>query len=533
MPRKLLEITERKNYLYLKAIPWSLEQDVVTIAAVNINEQVILWAKARYQKVKFIKVAFKDILKYMRREFQQEDIAHATMYLAKEFPDKSAKNLNIPWILAKLVLFFIGFNFILSLFSKQSCYLFWLIVGNVFGILASFLKITLFFIGFFSKSQAAEVSFESLPEDLPIYTILVPLYYEEAILESLIKAISKIDYPIDKLDVKIIIEEEDALTLAKIIKLNLADYFDVILMPNSFPKTKPKALNYALLYALGEYVTVFDAEDEPHPLQLRSAIANFNKEKPSLVCLQAMLCTYNEKQSYIAKMFSIEYVIWFNFIIRALEKLRIPITLGGSSNNFKLFALEKIGGWDPFNVTEDADLGLRIWREGYQSKLLDSTTYEEAPIKLNVWLKQRSRWIKGFIMTLLVHLKNRSSLSEKIGWFRTLILELFIFSNSVFFLIYFFNIFLPYYFFQAPNGSKILEFLWQSNLFLAFFVPFIITLLTTIYQKRKFFDIFFTSIIFPLYLQLHNFAALRAIYQLVSKPFYWEKTPHGFWSKKF
>jgi cellulose synthase/poly-beta-1,6-N-acetylglucosamine synthase-like glycosyltransferase len=531
----LLDIKERKNYLTLKAIPWAIEGDVVIIAAVEINEQVMLWAKYKYAKFSFITLDFKEILQHMRQDFRQADTHYATMHLAKAFPDKSAKNLNIPIILSALVLFLASFSSLYELLSHRSSYLFWLIAGNAVGILASVFKISLFFIGFINKnnSQPQLVKEENFPTDFPIYTVLIPLYYEAAILESLIAAIRKINYPVDKLDVKIIIEEDDILTLNKIKKLNLEDYFDVVLVPNCSPKTKPKALNYALLYALGEYVTVFDAEDEPEALQLKTAIASFRQGDSNLVCLQAVLCCNNEQQSYIAKMFSLEYVVWFEFIIRALEKLSIPITLGGSSNNFKTLALEKLGGWDPFNVTEDADLGLRIWCQGYKSQLLDSITYEEAPIKLNVWLKQRSRWIKGFMITLLVHLKNRKPLSNKIGWFRTLLLELFIFSNSVFFLIYFLNIFLPYCFFKSQDSSKVLEVLWRSNLFLAFFVPFIIALLTTIYQKRKFLDIFFTSIIFPLYLQLHNFAALRAIYQLITKPFYWEKTPHGFVAKKF
>jgi cellulose synthase/poly-beta-1,6-N-acetylglucosamine synthase-like glycosyltransferase len=230
-------------------------------------------------------------------------------------------------------------------------------------------------------------------------------------------------------------------------------------------------------------------------------------------------------------MFSLEYVIWFKFIIKALEKLKSPIMLGGTSNHFIKERLISSGSWDSFNVTEDADLGLRIWSSGFESKLFASNTKEEAVIDIKTWINQRSRWIKGYLMTILVHLKNRKDLKKSIGNKSTLIIELFILSNSLFFIMNFINIIGYLTILDNQDNDSMLSHICILNLYLTFLTPIMMALLTICYQKKKIIDILIAVVIFPFYLMLHNLAALKAIYKLFTDPFHWEKTPHGF-SKK-
>lgn len=235
---------------------------------------------------------------------------------------------------------------------------------------------------------------------LPTYAALVPLYREAAIVPELVAHLSRLDYPRSKLQIVLILEADDDETRAAVRRYATGSQFELITVPPGGPRTKPKALAYALSFVRAEYVVVFDAEDRPEPDQLRKAAAAFC-ERPDLGCVQARLAPDNS-DSWLARMFAIEYAANFEILLPALASWGAPIPLGGTSNHFPRAALEKVAAWDPFNVTEDADLGIRLARFGYPTATILSRTYEEAPVTFRQWLPQRRRWIKGWMQTVVL-----------------------------------------------------------------------------------------------------------------------------------
>jgi glycosyltransferase XagB len=243
---------------------------------------------------------------------------------------------------------------------------------------------------------------------LPIYTIIAPLRGEAAVAANLIAALKRIDYPPEKLDIKLLLEEDDFDTRAAVTRLGVSAPFEIIAPPRSGPRTKPKALASALPFVRGSFVVVFDAEDEPEPDQLRKALAAFADGPPELACVQARLAIDNARDGWLSRHFTSEYAGQFDVFLPALAKLRLPLPLGGTSNHFRTDALRNVGGWDPFNVTEDADLGMRLTRFGYRTGVIDSTTWEEAPVAFGQWLRQRTRWFKGGCTLSKAHFPERS-----------------------------------------------------------------------------------------------------------------------------
>ena len=239
-------------------------------------------------------------------------------------------------------------------------------------------------------------------DQLPNYTVVVALYREASIVEDLVKAIDALDYPKGKLDIKLVVERRDVETFSRLVELRLPSRYEVVVAPSGKPQTKPRALNIALSSARGDLIVVYDAEDLPSPDQLRLAASRFAADK-NLDCLQARLAIRNHGESWLSHVFAIEYAILFDVINPGLCALDLPIPLGGSSNHFRVRSLVGVGAWDEWNVTEDADLGIRLARFGYRVKALDSDTWEEAPFEVGNWFRQRVRWQKGWMQTLIVH----------------------------------------------------------------------------------------------------------------------------------
>ena len=238
---------------------------------------------------------------------------------------------------------------------------------------------------------------------LPKASIIVALYREAAVIPQLIRTLGAIDYPAGKLEVRLVLEADDTETLAAIERCRLDSRFGVIIAPAGHPRTKPRALNYALRFCTGEIIAVHDAEDRPHPLQLRHAAESFSLAPPRLACLQAPLNWYNRGETWLTRQFAMEYAAHFHVMLPLYQRLGWPLPLGGTSNYFRVKALRRSGGWDAWNVTEDADLGVRLHRLGYRCGLIAPTTLEEAPVDLRGWTPQRTRWLKGYWQTLGVH----------------------------------------------------------------------------------------------------------------------------------
>lgn len=238
---------------------------------------------------------------------------------------------------------------------------------------------------------------------LPVYSVAIPLYREERVLEQMLGALRQLDYPPAKLDIRLLIEADDTGMQSALSRLPLPPQIEVTIVPPGEPRTKPRALNLALIEARGTLFTIFDAEDIPDPQQLRMAAARFLRAPEDLACLQARLVIDHPEEGLLPALFALEYAGLFEVLNPGLLRAGLPIMLGGTSNHFRTGALRAVGGWDAWNVTEDADLGVRLARAGYRMGDLPSQTREEAPLTLRAWLKQRARWIKGYMQTLVTH----------------------------------------------------------------------------------------------------------------------------------
>ncbi len=369
--------------------------------------------------------------------------------------------------------------------------------------------------------------------DLPIYTILVPLYHEASVLAQLTNALKALEYPAAKLDIKLLFEEDDQTTIEAAKALNLPDIFEILIVPHSLPKTKPKALNLGLQFARGEYVAVYDAEDIPHPGQLLEALAAFASGPENLACIQARLNFYNPNDNWLTRQFTVEYSILFDLMLPFFKKLNIPIPLGGTSNHFKTGILRKICAWDPHNVTEDADLGIRLNRLGFTSDVIASTTEEEAVGNMWVWIKQRSRWLKGWMQTYLVHMRQPMQLYKDLGARGFFGFQIVFGGILIAALLHpFFILWMSYTLLQQITDSSgtwashpVLQFV---NFFI-FFSGYFFSMLAGAYALEKRGHHALIGVVFsmPLYWLLVSIGAYYGLWQLIFRPFYWEKTSHG------
>jgi len=250
----------------------------------------------------------------------------------------------------------------------------------------------------------------------PVYTIIAPLHREARVVDQLLSAIERLDYPAEKLDVIVIVEADEPATRAAITRRKHRIPITVIPAPPAEPRTKPKALNIALELARGSLIAIYDAEDRPEPSQLRSALQAFQFGGDGLACVQARLCIDTDA-TWLARYFIAEYAGHFDVFLPKLAEFGLPLPLGGSSNHFRTAALREVGAWDPYNVTEDADLGMRLARFGYRCGVIKSTTFEEAPTTVRRWLGQRSRWFKGWMQTFLVHMREPLRSFRELGPF--------------------------------------------------------------------------------------------------------------------
>jgi len=369
-------------------------------------------------------------------------------------------------------------------------------------------------------------------ENLPIYTVLVPLFGEAAIVPDLICALRAIDYPERKLQVLLIVESIDHETQAALRAADLRPHMRVLIVPDGKPRTKPRACQYALQFATGAYIVVYDAEDWPDPAQLRGAIAVFRATSKRLGCLQAQLNIYNSNASWLTRQFTIEYTALFDCILPTLERLELPVPLGGTSNHFPRAVLDAVGGWDPFNVTEDADLGIRLARSGWHVGVLSSSTWEEAPSTFRVWLGQRTRWLKGWMQTYLVHMREPRRLWRELGARRFVGLQVLMGGLVLSALVHpWFYVFLALNLWHGQLSSMPESVLDRSLLLVGVF-NLIAGYLSAIWlgaaacarRGQRWLSVH--AVIMPLYWLAISLAAYRAIWQLASAPFYWEKTEH-------
>ncbi len=370
---------------------------------------------------------------------------------------------------------------------------------------------------------------------LPTYCILVALYEEANQIEPLVAALMATDWPREKLDIVLVCEADDDQTIAAVRKAQQA-WPDRMLrlecVPPGQPRTKPKALNFALPFCRGEYLVIYDAEDRPDPLQIREAFTQFYlDEEKSLGCLQAPLVIHNHREGFLPLLFTVEYSSLFDGLLPYLARRRLPLPLGGTSNHFRLSVLRGIGAWDAFNVTEDADLGLRLARLGYRIGVLRHPTYEEAPVEFMPWLRQRTRWFKGWLQTWLVHMRHPVQLLRDLGWRGTAAFHVLVTGMVVSALIH--PVLL---WFVAQKAIGFANLGWDN--FAA--EPLLLLDVTTVLlgyiamgvlawktlPVRGLGRLRVAVFLLPAYWLLISIAAWRAVGHLIIKPHDWEKTPH-------
>jgi glycosyltransferase XagB len=367
----------------------------------------------------------------------------------------------------------------------------------------------------------------------PNFTVLCPMYKETAVLPQFVKAIGALDYPRHALQVLLLLEEDDTETIAFAQSMGLPSWFEIIVVPDSQPKTKPKACNYGLQIASGQYIVIFDAEDIPEPDQLQKAAIAFSRLPGNVACLQAPLNFYNPRQNVLTRLFTAEYSLWFDLMLAGLQHLDGPIPLGGTSNHFRTEVLRGLGGWDPYNVTEDADLGIRLYKQGFRTGMLDSTTFEEANPNVGNWIRQRSRWIKGYMQTFLVHTRGGWDLRRTRDLhFLTFLL---IIGGKV--IVNFINpllwvVTISYFVLRNYVGGPI-EAVYPPPVFYIAVVTLLLGNLLFVYTfllgnaYRNNNDLIKYGLLAPFYWLLMSIAACKGLWQLIRSPHYWEKTQHG------
>ncbi|WP_041840547.1 glycosyltransferase [Actinoplanes friuliensis] len=367
--------------------------------------------------------------------------------------------------------------------------------------------------------------------DLPPYTVLVPVFRESEVVKDLVANLGALDYPTSKLQILLLLEEDDRETREAALASNPPETITFVTVPSGSPQTKPKACNVGLFLARGDYLVIYDAEDRPDPDQLKRAVVAFRRGDRSLVCVQAALNYFNADENALTRMFTLEYSFWFDYMLPGLEAWRMPIPLGGTSNHFRTNALKVLGGWDPFNVTEDADLGIRAAALGRTVGVIESTTFEEANRAYGNFLRQRSRWIKGYMQTTLVHLRHPVKLFRQTGPRAAFGFVMLVGGTPVSFLCVppLYALFLVSL--LVPPDALAPYFpgwvMWMSllNLLLGNALMIYVSMMGAF--KRRRYKLVAWALLNPAYWLMHSIAAYKGLWQLITKPHYWEKTAHG------
>lgn len=446
------------------------------------------------------------------------------------FKTLSKKQIYITIILAAMGVFGLIMNWQFALLGAIILLTFMYFVDSISNLVLVFRSLKTRREITFTNEKLAALKDEQLPE----YTIFCPLYHEWAVLPQFISAIEKLDYPKEKLQVMLLLEEDDSQTIANARAKNLPKYFEITVVPHSMPKTKPKAMNFGLRHIRGEYIAVYDAEDIPEPSQLKKAVLAFRESSPEVVCIQSKLNFYNSDQNFLTKLFTAEYSLWFDLILPGLQSLNAPIPLGGTSNHFRAESLRNLGGWDAFNVTEDCDLGMRLAKRGYRTAIMDSTTYEEANSQVKNWFRQRSRWIKGYIQTYLVHMRTPHLFKRGIAEPHLFMFQIIVGGKiiSMFINPLLWVMTILYFTFRAFFAPYIEPFFPSWLLYFGVFSLVFGNFLYLYYYmiglaRRKYDGLLRNAFLVPVYWLAMSLAALVALYEIVLKPHYWAKTIHG------
>jgi glycosyltransferase XagB len=531
----LLSVTDADTYARKLTIPWKRSEGHIVIATAEPGPETLLFARKRWgSSVSFVVASKFDIVWAIQTAFDDALSHRAVHELAELNPELSAKQVFTPgqivfgYVLLTMLLLGLARSPVTTLIALN-------VIMSIFYLGNFIFKSILVFIGGARSSDKYDIiaiEARALSDnELPVFTVLVPMYKEPAMLPKLAQSLRELDYPLGKLDIKLVLEASDFETVEVASKLGLEGVFEVIRVPPSHPQTKPKACNFALQFARGEFLVVYDAEDRPEPDQLRKVVAMFRQSPPNTACLQCRLSYFNSDENWLTRMFTLDYALWFDQMLPGLERLNVPIPLGGTSNHFKIEVLRELHAWDPFNVTEDADLGIRLTQKGYRVGIVDSTTFEEASCHAGNWIRQRSRWMKGYMQTFLVHTRRPLHLMRTIGPLGFLGFVFFIggtvlsgLFNPIFWLLYVGWLAAAFSGFEAVFPEPLL-FLSLFNLLAGNGALVFLNMLAPI--RRGWLDLIPYSLTSLGYWVMISVAAYKGFWQLLRNPFYWEKTQHG------
>ncbi|MFJ3801172.1 glycosyltransferase [Streptomyces sp. NPDC090088] len=392
------------------------------------------------------------------------------------------------------------------------------VVATVAGFFALGLLFKLFLATVSAQSPPAPG--RELPDaELPTYTVLVPAYQEEEVIGDTVRWLADLDYPRDKLEILVLVERRDEATACAVRAVQPPDFVRVVPLAPGPPQTKPRSCNLGLMLARGELLVIFDAEDRPERDQLRKVAGQFAAGGDRLACVQAKLNYYNERRNTLTRLFSLEYAFWFDLMLPGLARLGLPVPLGGTSNHLRTEVLRRVGGWDAWNVTEDADLGLRLAATGHRVDIADSTTWEECPARPWAWITQRTRWLKGYLLTGLVYTRRPADTLRRFGRSGLVSLLGIVLGTPLVFMCWPCAFLLAGAAWAGRSGCALPAVaMWGSTGLMA---------LGMIMAARRRRMSWWTAALLPAYWLLHAFAAWRGLWQLIRAPFKWEKTAHG------
>ena len=519
---------DREDYLRLRMMPWRRDGAVLVVAVCEVTLEVMTWLRVRYgSNTRLAITSPLDIHRMVVRLFGGQLQEDSCLKLWKNTPHASARSTLLPRQQVAAWALLLGVVAGVATSPALAALAFLLLCHSAYTATLLF-KCGVYGAGLRKQNDNWAARLATLDvKQLPVYTVLIPMYREAESLPGMLAAMGALDYPAAKLDIKLVLEADDTVTLAEAERLRPGYRFDIIRVPPCQPRTKPKACNYALRFARGEFVTIYDADDRPDPLQLKKAVWMFRNMPGDVVCLQARLNYYNAEDNLLTRFFALEYHVLFDTLLAGLERLSIPIPLGGTSNHFYVQRLRDLGEWDPYNVTEDADLGVRITAQGLRTAMLDSDTMEEAPVRVGAWLKQRSRWIKGYMQTWLVHMRRPVALYRTLGLKSFLGFQLFVGLSTFTFLSapLVWGVSLAWWGVagQLPDWLAVTTLV---NLALHLGSSWWFTL-RALRGRHASAAMRRAALLFPLYLLLHSVASYKALWQLIVNPHYWEKTMHG------